>query len=88
MRKLPGSVQALKDYLVTRRQAYVQTFAGPVPEKVLKDLARFCRARETTVHPDDRMTYVLEGRREVWLRIQQHLRLSDEELWDLLGGGE
>jgi len=78
----------LKDYLATRRQAYVLTFTGPVPERVLKDLARFCRARETTVHPDEKMTYVLEGRREVWLRIQKHLQLSDEQLWNLLGGGD
>jgi hypothetical protein len=28
---------------------------------------------------------VAEGRREVWLRIQAHLRLTDEELWRLYG---
>src|SRR5688500_260506 len=48
---------------------------------VLADLATFCRADETCVVPGDRdRTYVLEGRREVWLRIQDHLKLSTEQL--------
>jgi hypothetical protein len=29
---------------------------------------------------------VLEGRREVWLRIQQHLNLTTEQLFQLYGG--
>jgi hypothetical protein len=53
---------------------------------VLRDLAKFCRAHETTASPSDRDTYIKEGRREVWLRIQQHLRLTDEQLWELFGG--
>lgn len=66
----------LRDLLVRRHQDYVQTFNGPVPERVLADLARFCRAGESTFHPDARVHAVLEGRREVWLRIQKYLRLS------------
>ena len=48
----------------------------------LKDIARFCRAAETTFHPtqDARTQAMLEGRRQVWLRIEQHLKLSPEEL--------
>lgn len=74
--------------LVTRAQAYRSTFAGPVPEKVLRDLAKFCRAHESTVTPDQRMTDILEGRREVWLRIQRHLKLTEDELWELFDGRE
>jgi len=48
---------------------------------VLKDLAAFCRAEESTYHPDPRAHAVLEGRREVFLRIQSHLNLSSEDLW-------
>ena len=29
-----------------------------------------------------------EGRREVWLRIQQHLQLSDEQLWTLFAASQ
>lgn len=55
----------------------------------LRDLAVFCRANETCVVPGDRdKTLVLEGRREVWLRIQNHLGLSPEELMQLYAGPE
>ncbi len=50
---------------------------------VLKDLAKFCRAHTTTYHPDPRIHAVLEGRREVWLKIQEHLQLSMEEIYRL-----
>lgn len=48
-------------------------------ETVLKDLAKFCRAHESTFELDPRKHAVLEGRREVWLRIQEHLNLSPDE---------
>jgi hypothetical protein len=51
--------------------------------EVLKDLARFCRAHETTFHADPRLHAVLEGRREVWLKIQQYLQLSTAEIYEL-----
>ncbi len=66
-----------------RQRAYLLAFnreeaAGAA---VLADLAIFCRADETCVVPGDRdRTYVLEGRREVFLRIQDHLRLTTEAL--------
>lgn len=74
-----------KDFLRSRQQAYLFTFPkeNVLAQKVLEDLAHFCRANESTFHPDPRTHAVLEGRREVWLRIQHHLNLSDEELWEL-----
>lgn len=74
-----------RDFLQSRRIAYAQTFNGPPGQEVLADLARFCRANETTFHPDPRVQAQLEGRREVWLRVQHHLKLTDEELWALYG---
>lgn len=62
---------------------YVKTFEGPYAQEVLADLARFCRANKTTFHTDARAHAVLEGRREVWLRIQEYLNLSPEQLWAL-----
>lgn len=70
-------------FLAARRTAYVQTFRGPVAETVLKDLAKFCRANESTFDDNERVQAKLDGRREVWLRIQDHLRRTDEELWEL-----
>ena len=62
----------------------------PHAETVLADLAQFCRAQETcvVVHPttkqiDPLATAVLEGRREVWLRITKALFLTDRQLLTL-----
>lgn len=69
------------DYLSGRQRAYIVTFRAPGARRVLADLAKFCRANESTFDEDHRVHAVLEGRREVWLRISQHLNLSPEELW-------
>lgn len=53
---------------------------------VLVDLARFCRAHASTAHPDPHVAARLDGRREVWLRIQQHLNLDNDTLWLLFDG--
>lgn len=72
------------DFLRGRKRAYSLTFQSPAGNEVLIDLAKFCRAAETCVVPGDNdLTRVLEGRREVWLRIQQQLNLSSEELFQL-----
>lgn len=62
--------------------AYNQVFVqdAPLVEVVMKDLAHFCRANESTFHADARIHAVAEGRREVWLRIQKYLNCSVEEL--------
>jgi hypothetical protein len=76
----------LRNALMGRRDAYQITFRGPVAEKVLRDLARFCRAHESTANPNTHIAARLDGRREVWLRIQAHLKLSPDKLWELYSG--
>lgn len=78
-----------KAFLSARRDSYRRTFDlnNADVQAVLKDLARFCRAQTSTFHEDSRMAAVLDGRREVWLRIQSHLQLPEEELWRLFGAG-
>jgi hypothetical protein len=49
-------------------------------EYVLQDLSKFCRADESTFHTDARIEGIMQGRREVWLRISKHMNLSDEQL--------
>lgn len=65
--------------------AYNRVFdkQSPYTETVLKDLAKFCRAHTTAFHKDQRMHAVLEGRREVWLKIQEYLQMTTEEIYDL-----
>lgn len=63
------------------QRAYQLVFNTPAGQAVLADLAPFCRARETCVVPGDSdRTYVLEGRREVFLRIRDYLDLTPEQL--------
>ena len=78
------------DYLRRRKTHYQITFPtnGYSQQYVLSDLARFCRAHETTFHPDARMSAVLQGRNEVWLRITNHLHLTSEQLFALYNGNQ
>jgi len=68
--------------LSDRKRAYQLVFNQEgAAQMVLDDFATFCRARETCVVPGDRdRTYVLEGRREAYLRIRDHLDLTVEQL--------
>lgn len=69
-----------------RKRAYVAVFMGadgkPTPEAdiVLGDLRDFCRARETTFDADPRVHALIEGRREVWLRIENLLNIDEAAL--------
>jgi hypothetical protein len=80
-------VRKAKDFLRSRAVAYCQVFnpESVATKAVLEDLAVFCRANESTFHPDPRVHAVAEGRREVWLRIQEHLQLTPEQLWKQYG---
>lgn len=64
-------------------RAYALAFGSPAGKAVLADLIPFCRAIETTFHEDPRLHAALEGRREVFLRIQRFSSLSAEEIYDL-----
>lgn len=77
-------VEQNKVFLRDRKMAYTQVFNKDslAVQFVLADLARFCRATTTTF--DMQKDHVrLEGRREVFLRISQHLGLDVEELFKL-----
>lgn len=84
----------LSDFLPTRKKAYQYAFSytSGHGRLLLDDLARFCRANETCVvigadgHVDKERSLILEGRREVWLRIQQHIHLDDAQLMQIFGG--
>lgn len=81
-------VELAQRFIQGRALAYRRTFTRPNKdvEAVLADLAKFCRAAESTGHPDPHVAARLDGRREVWLRIAQHLNLTTEELFRLYGG--
>lgn len=75
----------LQKLFMSRRKAYRQLFQGPHADVVLADLRRFCRATMPTADVDnEKSTYLLEGRREVWLRIANFLNLSDDQIYQLM----
>ena len=82
---IKDSVEAIKNLIRGRTFAYSQVFQknSKFSRVVLKDLAKFCRAHETTFHADPRVHAALEGRKEVWHRIQEHLNLDEHELFEL-----
>lgn len=53
---------------------------------IVTDLAMFCRAIESTFDPNPYIAARLDGRREVFLRINDHLNLSTEQLYIMAGG--
>lgn len=75
----------LNPMVLIRRRSYSATFNNPAGKKVLADLRRFCRATTSTADVDnERATYLLEGRREVWLRIMAHLQLTEDDVYNLI----
>lgn len=80
--------QRARAFLTGRQFAYNQVFnpENQFTNQVLADLARFCRAHVSTGNKDPYIAARLDGRREVWLRIENHLKLSPETLWLLFDG--
>lgn len=83
------------EYLIQRKSAYwfglpvllrglkPDEVPGPPLEMMISDLARFCRATSDVTGTTDRETYILIGRRQVFLRIMEHLYLPPEQLYEL-----
>lgn len=82
--KITDPVDKAKDFINTRQQAYQATFnlESVYAKRVLEDLERFCRGNSSAFHQDPRVHAALEGRREVWLRIQHHLNLEPDDLFE------
>lgn len=78
-------IEDFKKRILGKSLAYNQVFSREsiYTHQVLEDLAKFCRAHDSTFHTDARVHATLEGRREVWLRIQEYLSLDIEEIYEL-----
>ena len=79
---------ATMSYLQERKRAFCMVFnrQNSAANAVLKDLAKFCHANTSCMVADVRVHAFNEGKRAVWLRINQHLNLSEHDLYDLYGG--
>lgn len=85
---MASEADRLKDFINKRKQAYHAVFDTPAGRIVLADLERFCRGTSSTFHPDARIAATLDGRREVFLRVNEHLNLTQEQLFELKTNGE
>ena len=70
--------------LNTRREAYVRLFSNTATSAdkdiVLADLKAFCRGNASAFDADERVHCLLTGRQEVYLRIQDNLTLTLDQL--------
>jgi len=82
------AVQRTIDFLGWRKRAFQLRFpkAERREDVVLRDLARFCHINEECPYSDPYKIGEWLGRRAVFLRIQRHLCLSPEELFELYSG--
>ncbi len=79
----------MRELLLERSQAYQKAFSGELGGKVLADLERFCHANTTTHVPgDSHGTSQLEGRRQVWLRVQGYLQLTPADVGEIVETAE
>lgn len=76
------------------KRSFQQGCGSETPTLMMTDLALFCCADRTCFDPDPHKHAMMSGRREVYLRILEHLKLSPEELLvlyyepvELNGGG-
>ena len=86
----------VRNFVMKRRHAYRALFQpggqlSPAAHIVLSDLRKFCRATVSTtmVSPitqqvDPIASAQAEGRREVWLRITQHLHVDDADIYRMI----
>jgi hypothetical protein len=92
------NIGRLLDFFRRTKRSYQLCFGSPAGNDVLKDLAGFCGAAEAGLvvksgdgsargRPVDKArTFMMLGRREVWLHIQNNLHLSSEEIYRLATG--
>lgn len=75
--------QKIIEFLQARQQAYRLVFdpENEFVKTVMGDLENFCRAKQSTFHTDARVHALVEGRREVYLRIKEYMDLTPEQLW-------
>tara|TARA_Y100000310_G_C20038575_1_gene515103 strand:+ start:97 stop:342 length:246 start_codon:yes stop_codon:yes gene_type:complete len=67
-----------------RARAYRDAFNNDAGRVVIADLARFCHYQTTTHVPGDTHgTAQLEGRRQVFLRIQGYHQITDDRLHEI-----
>lgn len=84
-----AALDLFRSMIFRRARSYRAVFMpegaiGRDHEIVLADLRTFCRAATTTYTGDRDQALILEGRRQAWLRISQHLNLDEATVQKLV----
>lgn len=80
---MAGNIDEILEVYRQRKAAYQLAFGGAHGPRVLEDLKIFCCAERSYFDVDPRLHAFLEGRRQVYLRIQEHLCHDPEKLYEL-----
>lgn len=83
------AVRNTVEWLRQLKRAYCLTFQfnQPANIQVLQNLAVFCFASKSCAVPGDHERSLMnEGRREVWLHINEYLRLNEAQIYELKTG--
>ena len=72
--------EALAYFSEVKRAFHAAFNIAPHGGIVMEDLSLYCHEKRTCFHTDDAIRNVLEGRRQVMLRIREFLELSPEQL--------
>jgi hypothetical protein len=76
-------LEQLRNLLLRRRGQYQATFGDDTGKFVLGDLFHICHAGSTTYRGDPNDALVAEGKRQVWIHIQNMLHATDDEMYKL-----
>ena len=75
----------LRKVFLKRQDAYKSVFNTPKGKIVLADLVSFCSVNQPTFSPDNQYVSAFrEGRREVFLRINEYLHKDHSEIINLV----
>lgn len=66
-----------------KRRAYQSVFKGPQGEEVLKDLAEFCGMHRDCFNENPYIMAHNTGVRKVFLRIQNMMNVTDQQIWEM-----
>lgn len=80
---MPKIYRDVRDFMGRRKTDYQLIFGSPAGKRVLQDLARFARMRESIMYGNERLTTHYTGRQDVVQRIFDHLALNADELIDM-----
>lgn len=75
-----SETERLLALILDTKRSFQQGCGSETPTLMASDLALFCCADRTCFDPDPHRHAMMAGRREVWLRIQEFLKLTPQEL--------